>query len=364
MNKKILLGVIVVTFAMLSGTAFATPNWDIKGTWTWNYYYGGGTYTHTMIIDTFDTVTGDFSGHGFYNPNPSYTWDIIGTVDGDNIDFYIDYTGLNPSYYIDATGTIDSSTQMSGDATAPGQVATWDATGEAHPPDSDNDGIPDTEDMCSGTSVDVPSVRLGVNRWIWDGEEEGWITNEPNGEGPQKEFTMEDTRGCSCEQILETMGGKMTGHSKFGCSIGVMENFIASMQPVFVETVEVYANNPNPTYSDIALESGVQYELEAMGTAYAGGKYTEDIEFDAKYSITHSKVTDDWTDTVTDYESYGTTLLDLFVNGGSVDWGIYNPEHTYYWTETGAGAALELLIYDIYYPNNVGSLTVNIYELP
>jgi len=134
--------------------------------------------------------------------------------------------------------------------------------------------------------------------------------------------------------------------------------------PVLVETIDIYANDSNPTYSTILLESEVQYELEAVGTAFAGGKYTEDIEFDAKYSITHSKVSDDWTDSVTDYESYGPTLLDLFVDGSSVDWGAYNNEHTYYWTVTGTGVPLELLIYDIYYPNNTGFITVNIYELP
>lgn len=226
-----------------------------------------------------------------------------------------------------------------------------------------DDGILGNDDYCPGTVADMPTKGLGTNRWTWDGSE--WITKSPKGEGPQKSFTMEDTRGCSCEQILETMDGKMSGHWKFGCSISVMEDFIASIQPVFVEAVEVYANNPISTLSNIELKDGVQYELEAIGTAYAGGHYTEDIEFDAEYSFTHSKVPDDtWTDAVTDYEIHGPTLLDLFVNGGSVDWGAYNTEHTYYYGVTGTGAPLELLIYDIYHPNNVGFITVNIYELP
>ncbi|GAH66537.1 unnamed protein product, partial [marine sediment metagenome] len=56
------------------------------------------------------------------------------------------------------------------------------------------------------------------------------ITNLPKGEGPQKAFTMEDTHGCSCLQILEEMGGEMTGHYNFGCSISIIEDFIASTQ--------------------------------------------------------------------------------------------------------------------------------------
>jgi hypothetical protein len=39
--------------------------------------------------------------------------------------------------------------------------------------------------------------------------------------GPEFEVTVEDIRGCSCEQIIEAMGlGR--GHTKFGCSTGVM----------------------------------------------------------------------------------------------------------------------------------------------
>ncbi|MFC1710737.1 hypothetical protein ACFLZJ_01090 [Nanoarchaeota archaeon] len=135
----------------------------------------------------------------------------------------------------------------------------------------------------------------------------------------------------------------------------------AGTSPVFVETVNVNANQ-NTAVSTSALVNGVDYLLEASGTAFAGGHYTEDIEFDAKYSITHSDVLDDWTDDVTEYESYGPTLLDLFVNGGSVDWGAYNLAHDYSLVMTGTGAPVDLLIYDIYYPNNVGSLTVDVSE--
>jgi hypothetical protein len=45
------------------------------------------------------------------------------------------------------------------------------------------------------------------------------------GKGPGRSYTTVDTAGCSCAQIVAAEGlGK--GHSKFGCSIGVMDNWV------------------------------------------------------------------------------------------------------------------------------------------
>ena len=101
--------------------------------------------------------------------------------------------------------------------------------------DEDGDGINDSEDMCPGTNVDLLTKELGTNRWMWD--EGGWISGEIPGKGkakgPKKNFTMEDTQGCGCFQILEWLNtnypeeyGEMEGHYKHGCSIGIMQDFI------------------------------------------------------------------------------------------------------------------------------------------
>jgi len=130
-------------------------------------------------------------------------------------------------------------------------------------------------------------------------------------------------------------------------------------QTTLVDTVYVPANDPEPTNSSIDLVDGIDYILVATGTAFAG----DTIDFDAKYSITKKESGDTWTDVVTNYESYGPTLLDLFVNGNLGAWGAYNPDHQYECTIIGDGSQVELWIYDIYYPNNAGSLIVYIYEL-
>ena len=148
-------------------------------------------------------------------------------------------------------------------------------------------------------------------------------------------------------------GGVVSTNGEYGCDIviDITEQFL-------IDTVQVYANDLNSTSSTIPLELGVQYELEAMGTANAGGN----IYFDAEYSTRSGWTT--WEDGVLGYEYLGVNLLDLKVDNNFVDWGAYNPGHTYYWTVTGTGIPVELLIYDTHPSNNAGFITVNIYILP
>jgi hypothetical protein len=98
--------------------------------------------------------------------------------------------------------------------------------------DEDGDGVLDEDDLCPGTVLPelAPEVRLGVNRFALVDDDGVFDTTEPNGRGPQVEFTIEDTRGCSCEQIIEALGiGE--GHEKFGCSLGVMRRWMALIGP-------------------------------------------------------------------------------------------------------------------------------------
>jgi hypothetical protein len=131
---------IAISFGLLallaSTVSLATvPNWDISGVWQLNYSCTSGCsgdYFHTMNVTSFNRDTGVFSGTGFFNANPAYTWTVTGVVTGSNVQFYIDYTGLNPTYYIDFAGSISTlGDQISGSATAPGQTATITLTGQA-----------------------------------------------------------------------------------------------------------------------------------------------------------------------------------------------------------------------------------------
>jgi len=94
--------------------------------------------------------------------------------------------------------------------------------------DSDGDGISDGEDLCPNTLIpeNVPTVRLGTNRWALTDVDGIFDTTNPRGRGPERSYTIEDTGGCSCEQIIDELDlGK--GHSKFGCSISAMDDWTA-----------------------------------------------------------------------------------------------------------------------------------------
>jgi hypothetical protein len=97
------------------------------------------------------------------------------------------------------------------------------------PPDEDGDGILDDDDFCAGTVIpeSVPTVRLGTNRFALVDEDGEFDTAPPNGggNGPRASFTLEDTVGCSCEQIIAAQGLGQ-GHVKFGCSVGVMRDWV------------------------------------------------------------------------------------------------------------------------------------------
>jgi len=126
------------------------------------------------------------------------------------------------------------------------------------------------------------------------------------------------------------------------------------------EVLTIPALNTPVVPSSISFQSGKLYKIVASGTAFAG----DTIEFDAEYSITARIPGDTWTDSVSGYESYGPNLLDLKVNGAFIDWGAYNSDHIYEYQLTGTGSPVtfQFQIYDIYPPNNYGSLTVTIYE--
>lgn len=99
--------------------------------------------------------------------------------------------------------------------------------------DEDGDGVLDDDDICPDTALTdalagVPSDGLRPNRFAEiDGD---GVFDTP---ASKLQITMEDTRGCNCAQIIEALHlGK--GHTRHGCSIGIMKNWL-----VYAESVAV-----------------------------------------------------------------------------------------------------------------------------
>ncbi len=98
--------------------------------------------------------------------------------------------------------------------------------------DCDGDSIPDDLDICPGTSTPegVPTKGLKPNRYALVDGDGVFDTVTPPGGGAGEVFTLEDTAGCSCEQIIDALG-LGNGHTKHGCSVGAMRNWVDMVNP-------------------------------------------------------------------------------------------------------------------------------------
>ena len=96
--------------------------------------------------------------------------------------------------------------------------------------DEDSDGLGDACDACLGTQIPegVPATRLGLNHFALVDGDGVFDTTSPEGTGPEAAFTVQDTGGCSCAQIVDALGLGQ-GHDKFGCSLGVMRGWVAAV---------------------------------------------------------------------------------------------------------------------------------------
>lgn len=364
------LALMIFSFAVVTPAQAAT-DWDVTGTYVWNVYSGSG-YFHDITIDV-QNPDGTFTGYGGWptNEDPYQTTeDVSGEINNDDISIRIEYLGpygLGSVYNLN--GTIDANGHISG--TYPGWD--WELVGHNATNDTDNDGVLNNVDLCPGTESDVDTwdVSLGTNRWQL-GADNKWYQNKLAKQGGLKSgvYDIDDTYGCSGQQILAwlntTYGSVMNGHHKYGLSSSVLQEFILDLQDgvmdgmYLIDSVKVNASGVAPVSSSIALLSGHNYAFKASGTGNAG----DGIDFDADFSY-RTPTSATWTDSVNSYGSYGATLLDLMVNGGFVEWGdgTYHADHVYWYNMAGAGAPVNFQVNDVYYPNNTGSLTVDIYAV-
>lgn len=96
----------------------ASPNWDVEGSYVVEMEYLGSEYSHDMSLT--QNNLGEINGTGG-SPSGSnvYMWDITsGSVSGDTIDFYANYTAtadaVTPQTVMHVVGTVAPDGTMSG----------------------------------------------------------------------------------------------------------------------------------------------------------------------------------------------------------------------------------------------------------
>ena len=203
---------------------------DASGQGHWTYWTGGG---HRSIRSGAGTV-------GRYTDNRWYHYWLV--RESGRLTLYIGDT--NSTYtrlgsFVDDT-TIGSSTGPNYFGRAPAtflrpfgwlgaidEIQIMDVA--LHPTDTDGDGVLDEKDLCPNTNlpeVSVPSDGLNPNHYADTDGDGVFNVGAPRGRGRSAAdvYTLQDTGGCSCEQIIVALRlGE--GHRRHGCSVGVLSEW-------------------------------------------------------------------------------------------------------------------------------------------
>ena len=93
--------------------------------------------------------------------------------------------------------------------------------------DSDGDGVSDDLDICPNTVLpeSVPTKWLGFLRWALVDDDGDFDTAFQSKVDPYAGFTIEDTGGCSCEQIASYLHLPRF-NKRFGCNIVSMKFWV------------------------------------------------------------------------------------------------------------------------------------------
>ena len=101
--------------------------------------------------------------------------------------------------------------------------------------DADKDGVNDCgDDLCLNTTTDtrVPLIRENPNHHVYVSGypwyPASFTVNTGSAKKPvyEQSYSIVQTRGCSCEQILDAKYGNTLGQYKYTCTKGTMDNWI------------------------------------------------------------------------------------------------------------------------------------------
>jgi uncharacterized repeat protein (TIGR01451 family) len=145
-----------------------------------------------------------------------------------------------------------------------------------------------------------------------------------------------------------------------------LEDWQIVIKPETLEPVQELQvpTNSIPGVNSLSLTNDRVYLIEASGVwDNANGRDDVDAEYWSR---------DGWS-TIGDFEnnpSYDPREIDLVVDNENINWGAYNEQHLYKTVLMGEGSTVNFRIYDYnldesvsWYNDNVGSLTVKIYDV-
>lgn len=114
-----------------------------------------------------------------------------------------------------------------------GQTDTCSSTLSISDTDSDGDGVLDCDDLCPDSVLDDVNSLKNNHFQYDDASKTEFSTVKANlkGNGNQASFTISQTRGCTCTDIVATCDYGQ-GFLNFGCSKGVMELFTDPSGPL------------------------------------------------------------------------------------------------------------------------------------
>ena len=92
-------------------------------------------------------------------------------------------------------------------------------------PDTDEDGVGDSKDLCPGTVLPESIPDLESKHYA-DIDGDKIFETEKKGTIVDSKYTLVDTYGCSCEQILDQKSGDIEDELESGCTSKTIKTFI------------------------------------------------------------------------------------------------------------------------------------------
>jgi hypothetical protein len=143
-TQKISFGVMA-SFAVLAALVLPFTSFAAVSTWqatapapvVFSCLGNGSIFPHTITTIT-QTTGGALTGTGWYDTDHSYTWNLTGSVSGNNVSFVITYTGTQAGSVYNLNGTIAPDGSVSGTADSYCQSFTMPAGSLIHPADDEH----------------------------------------------------------------------------------------------------------------------------------------------------------------------------------------------------------------------------------